>query len=40
MVLTEGNRAPQFELFETPNQKLSLASLKGRRVIIAFYPAD
>ena len=40
MILTKGNRAPQFELFETPNQKLSLASLKGRRVIIAFYPAD
>ena len=32
--------APDFELQATPDQKLSLSELKGRNVIIAFYPAD
>jgi peroxiredoxin len=40
MILSKGNRAPEFELFATPDQKLRLADLKGRRVILAFYPAD
>jgi peroxiredoxin len=40
MILSKGNIAPEFDLFATPDQKLSLADLKGRRVILAFYPAD
>src|ERR1700681_2137367 len=32
--------APEFELNATPDQKLSLRELKGRNVILAFYPAD
>ena len=40
MILQKENIAPGFELFATPDQKLSLADLKGKRVILAFYPAD
>jgi peroxiredoxin len=40
MILSKGNMAPDFNLFATPDQKLSLADLKGKRVILAFYPAD
>jgi peroxiredoxin len=40
MILSKGNIAPDFDLFGTPDQKLSLADLKGKRVILAFYPAD
>ena len=40
MILSKGEMAPGFILFATPDQKLSLADLKGKRVIIAFYPAD
>jgi peroxiredoxin len=40
MILLKGNRAPEFELFATPDQKLRLADLKGKPVILAFYPAD
>lgn len=40
MILQKGNIAPEFELFATPDQKLSLDDLKGKRVILAFYPAD
>jgi len=40
MILQKGNIAPEFDLFATPDQKLSLADLKGKRVILAFYPAD
>jgi peroxiredoxin len=40
MILSKGNIAPQFELFATPDQKLRLTELKGKRVILAFYPAD
>ena len=32
--------APDFELNATPDQKLSLRELKGKNVILAFYPAD
>ena len=32
--------APEFSLFATPDQKLRLTDLKGKRVILAFYPAD
>ena len=40
MILQKGIIAPEFELFATPDQKLSLGDLKGKRVILAFYPAD
>ena len=40
MILQKGNPAPGFDLFATPDQKLSLDELKGKRVILAFYPAD
>ena len=40
MILQKENIAPGFELFATPDQKLNLADLKGKRVILAFYPAD
>ena len=32
--------APDFELNSTPDQKLKLSELKGKKVILAFYPAD
>ncbi len=40
MILSRGYVAPDFNLFSTPDQKISLAELKGKRVILAFYPAD
>jgi len=40
MILQKGDVAPGFDLFATPDQKLSLDDLKGKRVILAFYPAD
>jgi peroxiredoxin len=38
--LQAGTATPNFELYTTPNQKLSLEELRGIRVILAFYPAD
>jgi peroxiredoxin len=39
-ILSPGTAAPPFELPVTPDQKLSLEALRGRPVILAFYPAD
>ena len=39
-VLPPGRPAPEFTLRVTPDQLLSLSELRGRRVVIAFYPAD
>ena len=39
-VLQPGTVAPDFTLDVTPNQKLSLRELRGKAVILAFYPAD
>jgi len=39
-MLKTGTPAPDFSLNTTPDQKISLSQLKGKRVIIAFYPAD
>lgn len=39
-VLQPGQVAPDFTLNVTPDQKLSLRELRGRPVILAFYPAD
>src|SRR3954454_22641096 len=35
-----GERAPEFTLHATPDQTVSLSQLRGRPVILAFYPAD
>ncbi len=39
-ILTPGTPAPDFTLHVTPDQQLSLSELRGRPVILAFYPAD
>ena len=39
-ILDAGGIAPDFSLHVTPDQKLSLDALRGRPVILAFYPAD
>lgn len=38
--LSAGTVAPDFSLYATPDQQLSLRELKGNPVILAFYPAD
>jgi peroxiredoxin len=38
--LGPGVLAPDFALHVTPDQKLALSELRGRPVILAFYPAD
>ncbi|MGI8510221.1 MAG: redoxin domain-containing protein [Gemmatimonadaceae bacterium] len=38
--LTAGTDAPDFTLNSTPDQTLTLAELRGKPVILAFYPAD
>lgn len=40
MVLSLGTKAPDFKLKKSPDATLSLSELKGRPVILAFYPAD
>jgi peroxiredoxin len=39
-ILPAGTAAPDFKLHVTPDQTLSLNELRGRPVILAFYPAD
>jgi peroxiredoxin len=39
-ILPAGTTAPGFALNATPNQVLSLSELRGRPVILVFYPAD
>lgn len=39
-ILQPGTIAPEFSLPVTPDQKLALRELRGRPVILAFYPAD
>ena len=39
-MLSKGTIAPDFELYATPDQKFALHELKGKNVILAFYPAD
>ena len=38
--LHAGTKAPDFSLHATPDQMLNLSDFRGRRVILAFYPAD
>ena len=40
MILQKGDTAPDFKLHSTPDQHLQLNELKGKNVILAFYPAD
>jgi len=39
-LLTAGTPAPDFALHATPDQILRLSELRGRPVILVFYPAD
>lgn len=39
-MLSIGTQAPDFLLHATPDQKLRLSELRGRKIILAFYPAD
>ena len=39
-MLQQGTPAPDFELHSTPDQKLKLNELRGKKIILAFYPAD
>ena len=38
--LPAGTPAPDFSLHVTPDQKVALSELRGRPVILVFYPAD
>ena len=40
MILQKGLPAPDFDLYATPDQKLKLTDFSGKRLILAFYPAD
>lgn len=39
-ILKAGTRAPDFELKVTPDQPMSLSSIRGKPAILVFYPAD
>ena len=39
-MLEQGIPAPDFELYSTPDQKLRLSELFGKKIILAFYPSD
>jgi peroxiredoxin len=38
--LDAGTEAPEFQLRSTPDQNLSLSELRGRPVVLVFYPED
>ena len=38
--LISGTEAPDFTLHATPDQAVALSQLRGRPVVLAFYPAD
>lgn len=39
-MLQPGTPAPDFELNDTPDQTVKLSDLKGKKIILAFYPGD
>ena len=39
-LLAPGTKAPDFTLSFAPNQTLTLSDLRGKPVVLAFYPAD
>lgn len=40
VILKQGERAPDFTLRATDNRMISLSQMKGKLVILSFYPAD
>jgi peroxiredoxin len=38
--LAAGQKAPDFELHTTPDQRVALSAFAGRPVVLVFYPAD
>tara|TARA_Y100001970_G_C13800060_1_gene634599 strand:- start:235 stop:369 length:135 start_codon:yes stop_codon:yes gene_type:complete len=38
MLLEVGNKAPDFDLLNQNDETISLSNLKGKKVIIWFYP--
>jgi len=38
--LAAGQKAPDFELRTTPDQRVALSSFIGRPIVLVFYPAD
>jgi peroxiredoxin len=40
MMLAPGTRAPDFTLKKSPDETLRLSELRGRPVVLVFYPAD
>lgn len=40
MTLVEGNQAPDFTGIDQNNQSFTLSSLKGKKVVLYFYPKD
>jgi peroxiredoxin Q/BCP len=39
-MIDEGDKAPDFDLETDDDKRVSLASLKGRNVVLFFYPKD
>lgn len=39
-MLATGTQAPDFTLYATPDQKIRLSEFVGKKIILAFYPAD
>ena len=39
-ILNAGAKAPDFSLSVNPDEKITLSELRGKPVILAFYPAD
>ena len=39
-LLSTGTTAPNFTLSSAPDKRTSLSDFRGRRVVLAFYPAD
>ena len=39
-LLAPGTPAPDFQLPSSPNEKITLSELRGKPVVLAFYPAD
>lgn len=39
-MLNAKTTAPDFSLYATPDQRLNLSEFRGKKVILAFYPAD
>ncbi len=39
-MLQKNDVAPDFTLYATPDQKITLSAFRGHNIILAFYPAD